>query len=320
MKRSHTIELVVGVLTVGVLLYTLRDFLAGRTSFLHDNLYWEYPVFHFFAESLLNGYLPLWNPYEHAGEPFYPILGAHRLFDPSDALTVWIGGLFTRDTMVLNHWARISKTILTLTAAYFCVRPWVKSLLPRLALFPLLFFSYYAIGSFREQAYLFLFAGIPWVFFFLQRIVFFDDKRWRNWVWLGAALGMNWQFYHFAPAWTLLLFFLFGLLIFYREGLRRLFVRQAFATAVICFGMIGPNLFIYFTQGRYVFPVRMLPKDFLTQEVPLRSPINNEGGPENIVDGAQLSYKAAYIREPWEIRSRGCSRSFPTKRTSPIGA
>jgi len=294
-KRNELIELGVGVSTVAVLLFTLRRFLTAETSFLHDNLYWEYPVFHYFAESLLNGYLPLWNPYDHGGEAFYPILGAQRLFDPTDALTVWIGGWFTRDTLQLNHWARVVKTLLTLTATYFCVRPWAKQLTSRLALFPLLFFSYYAIGSFREQAYLTLFAGIPLVFLFLQRIVFFDDRRIGNWLALGAFLGLNWQFYHFAPVWTLLLFFLIGLGLFYREGLRRLFCRRAWYTAAIVVGMLGPNLFLYFTQDRYVFPVRMLPKDYLTHAAPLRSPINNEGGPENIVGGARLPYSAAYF-------------------------
>lgn len=295
MKRDTAIEVAVGASSLALLLFSLRRFLTAETSFLHDNLYWEYPVFHYFAESLLNGFLPLWNPYDHGGEAFYPILGAQRLFDPSDILTVWIGGLFTRDTLQLNHWARVVKTLLTLGATYACVRPWTRTLWSRLALFPLLFFSYYAIGSFREQAYLTLFAGIPWVFLFLQRIVFFGDGRRGVWLALGAFLGLNWQFYHFAPVWTLLLFFCIGLAIFHREGLRRLFCRRALLAVTIAAGMLGPNLFLYFTQDRYVFPVRMVPKDYLSQAEPLRSPINNEGGPENIVGGARLPYSAAYF-------------------------
>lgn len=293
MARARAIELGIGSLIVGILLLCLRSFLAGTTSFEHDNTFWEYPVFQFFSESLLNGHLPLWNPYEHGGEAFYPLLGAQRLFDPTDPLTVLVGGWFTHDTLQLNHWARVVKTLLTLLGTYLCVRPWLKTLVARLSLFPLLFFSYYAVGSFREQGYLTLFAGIPWTYFFLQRIAFFGDRRWVNWIGLGAFLGLNWQFYHFAPIWTFLLFLGAALAIFHREGLTKFWDRRLWLTAAICFAMMGPNLFLFFTQGRYVFPVRMIPTDYSPDKASIRSPMNHEGGPENIVSALKLPYAMA---------------------------
>jgi len=293
MTKSKTVELGIGSLLVVILLFCLRSFLAGTTSFEHDNTYWEYPVFQFFAESLLNGHLPLWNPYEHGGEAFYPLLGAQRLFDPTDPLTVIIGGWFTHDTLQLNHWARVVKTLLVLLGTYLCVRVWLKTLTARLALFPLLLFSYYAIGSFREQGYLTLFAGIPWTYFFLQRIAFFDDRRWINWIGLGAFLGLNWQFYHFAPIWTFLVFFGVALALFHRSALARFWDRRLILTAAICLAMMGPNLFLFFTQGRYVFPVRMIPSDYSPDKASIRSPMNHEGGPENIVTALKLPYAMA---------------------------
>ena len=293
MKKDLAVEISFFFITLAILVFNLWSFLTGKTSFLHDNLYWEVPVFHYFAESLLNGYLPLWNPYEHGGEPFYPILGVPRLFDPTDPLTVWIGGHFTHNLLLLTHWARFAKIIITLLGAYFCIRPWVKSLPGRVAFFPILFLSYYAIGSFRQQAHIALFAGIPWVLFYFQRIIFFDDKRLFNWLALGAFLGLNWQFYHFAPIWTLFLFIGIGLFSFYREGLKRLWDKRLALTAGICFAMMGPSIFLYFTQDRYVFPARMLPKDYQTR-TPLRSPDNNEGGAESIVSGVRIPYAAAY--------------------------
>ncbi len=293
MKRETAIELSVGALIVSILLLSLRTFLLGRTSFQHDNIFWEYPVFHFFAESLLNGHLPLWNPFEHGGEPFYPLLGAERLFDPTDPLTVWMGSYFTHNTLILDHWARVIKVLVTGLGIYLCVRPWAKTLAARVSLFPLIFFSYYAIGSFREQSYLALFAGVPWIFLFLQRIVFFADSRWLNWIGLGAFIGLNWQFYHFTSVWILLLVFVLALSLFYREGLRNLIHPRIFLSLILCLAMLGPNLYLFFTQNRYVFPVRMIPSDYSPTATPVKGPMNNEGGPENVVTALKLPYAMA---------------------------
>ena len=47
-------ELLVGAVGVAVFLHALRAVLFdGRTVFIHDVLYWTYPVFHFFADNLL---------------------------------------------------------------------------------------------------------------------------------------------------------------------------------------------------------------------------------------------------------------------------
>ncbi len=293
MKKNTALEFVAYFLTLSVLFYDLWDFLCAKTTYLHDNLYWDVPLFHFFADSLLNGHLPLWNPYEHGGEPFYPLLGVPRLFDPIDSITVLAGGAFTHNLLLLAHWARIAKTIAVLTGAYLCIRPWSKSLAGRIAFLPILFFSYFAIGSFRQQAHLALFASVPWVIFFLQRIVFFDDRRMFNWLALGAFLGLNWQFYHFASIWVFLLFFILGLLLFYREGIGRLWDKRLIASALVCLGMMGPFLFLLHTQDRYVYPPRMLPKDYESRRS-IRSPENIERGPDSFMPGVRIPYSAAY--------------------------
>jgi len=293
MTKNDKIELAAGVCALAALLFCLRSFLAGATSFEHDNTYWEFPLFQFYAESLLNGHFPLWNPYEHGGEAFYPLLGAPRFLDPTDPLTVLVGGLFTRDTLILHHWSRVIKTLVTLFTAYFCIRPWIKTLSGRLLLLPLLLFSYYMVGSFREQSYLAQFMSVPFIYFFLQRIVFFKDDRWLNWIGLGAFLGLNWQTYHFTAASIFLFFFFIGLACFHREALKRIVNRRLALSLAICFGMLGPNIHLFFTQDRYVYPVRMIPSTYSPGKPAIRSPMNEEGGPVNVVSALKLPYDMA---------------------------
>jgi len=293
MKREPLIEIIVGAACLLIYLFTLKSFLLGQTSFQHDNTNWAYPIFHFFTESLLNGHLPLWNPFEHGGEPFYPLIGVARLFDPTDLLTIGVGSFFTRDTLILQHWARVVKTLVTLGATYVCIRPWIPSLWGKLVLFPLLLFSYYSFGSFREQSFLDIFVTIPFTYFFLQRILFFDDSRWINWIGIGATLGLNTQVYHFTAPSIFLLFLFVGLGLFRRDLLRRVWSRRALVPAAICLVMLAPNFFLFATQDRFVYPVRMLSPEYTPDAQPVHHPMDYEGGPQNITSPFKMHYSAA---------------------------
>ena len=70
-EHPAIIEAMVGFLALTYSIYSLRSMLIfGRTTLIHDNFYWYYPIFHFFSENIISGHYPLWNPFSHGGEPF----------------------------------------------------------------------------------------------------------------------------------------------------------------------------------------------------------------------------------------------------------
>jgi hypothetical protein len=95
-RNLIVIELVVWVICVVAFIALMRQTLLTRmNTFTHDSLYWYYPIYHFWAESLLQGRWPLWNPFSHGGEPFYPLLLQARLLDPNSYVVLAVGSWVT---------------------------------------------------------------------------------------------------------------------------------------------------------------------------------------------------------------------------------
>ncbi|MBW1742202.1 MAG: hypothetical protein JRJ47_02070 [Deltaproteobacteria bacterium] len=123
-RRFLLIEIVAGVLGIGFLIYTLRSMLVlHETAFIHDHLYWGYPVFQFFAESIIHGHFPLWNPFTHGGEPFYPIVIHLRLLEPITLLTIYAGKyLGTNDLVSLYNWVHFLQNLVMVFGVYMVLR------------------------------------------------------------------------------------------------------------------------------------------------------------------------------------------------------
>ena len=92
----------------------------------------------------------------------------------------------------------------------YSFRSIAKHLFVRLSLIPILLYSSFILGSFRQDSILYQFAWIPYIAYFLLRIVYHKDYRWHNWFVLAGLIGLNWQSYFFAGTWVFLLFFLWA--------------------------------------------------------------------------------------------------------------
>jgi hypothetical protein len=263
-KHSISIEIIVGILAIVYLIYKMRSTLiSGNTTFYHDNMLWNYPVFQFFAESILNNHFPFWNPFTHSGEPLYPILAQLRLFEPITLLTIYLGQFISNDIVLLFNWNLITKSLLMVFGVYIVFRPLTRHLFIRLSLIPILLFSSFMVVSFRQCGLYDQFILVPYVMFFLLRIVYYKDCRWHNWLVLAVTIGLNWQSYFFTGTWIFLLFFLSGFVLFRRDLLAGLFrsrmivVKLAVMTAIII-AMATPSIILLLEKDKYVFPARML--------------------------------------------------------------
>lgn len=276
-------EIFTALATLGALVYLLRSSLiSGRTTLIHDNVLWRYPVYQHFAESLLHGHIPFWNPFSHGGEPFYPLLIQLKFLDPIVLLSIFAGAAFTTDLMILFAWDRLIQCIVIAVGTYVVLRPWADRTFTRVALIPVLGLSSYTLGAFRVHATVDLFIWVPLIAWLLLRVLYYRDYQWHNWLLLGGLIGVNWQSYFFAGPWVFLLFFFAGIALFRRDLLLRAFRDRRFvwkrvgaATAIVA-AMIAPNVILMIERDDYLYPARMvdLSDESLT---PLGGPDQYEG-------------------------------------------
>lgn len=258
--KTTSYEWVLLIALFGFHLVLLQDHLFwGKALFPHDNFSWDYPLFHFFANSLVQGTIPFWNPYEHTGEPFYMIFGQIRLMDPLTLLHISIGSLFTNDTVTLFNWHRFLQIFWMQMGVYWLFRKFISTLGGRALLQAFIFLSTSMVNGFRESGAIHLYLYLPFIVHFLFRILE-GDGRWRNWFWLATLTGLNFQSYFFAGTWLFLIFFGASVLVLQRGILQKaLSPRWPWkmgCAAVILSLMTAPNLMMLKEQKEYIYPAR----------------------------------------------------------------
>lgn len=277
------LEILTGAAGISFLIYTLRSMLLlHEATLIHDHLYWVYPVFQFFTENVLNGHLPLWNPFSHGGEPFYPMLVQPPFLEPATFLTIYIGKwLHNNDLASLYNWVHFVHLMIMAFGVYIVFRRLADNIFVRLSLIPILLYTSFMLSPFTQGAILYQFVWVPYITYFLLAIIYHKDYRWHNWLFLAGLLGVTWRSNIFSGTWVFCLFFSLGLLLFRRDLLKELLrsrrIIPKFAVAlVILFVMMLPNIVAVLEQGKFVFTGRMIDPGY-EKEQPLGGPQQIEG-------------------------------------------
>lgn len=302
-KNQHNdilLEVIAILLCIGYLIFAMRSTLFfGTTTLTHDNLYWDLPIFHYFAEGIRNGVLPLWNPYSHGGEPLLPAYLQLRMLDPTSFITAWVGQYFTNDLIILFAWDRLIKALIGAIGVYLLLRQWTSLRLVKLSLIPIVFWSSLTLSSLNQNGILDEFYCAPYLALFVFRILYARDYRLRNWVGSGLSFGVCLQSYFFVGSVILITFILFGFAVTRRADLsalirdRRNFSRATLA-AVMILAMSGPLLFMFLTKGDFSFVARGLPQGWESMS-PNGGPSGYDLGPqENVPDSLIMPYKMIY--------------------------
>ncbi len=295
---SGMIEVCAGAVGIFFLIYVLRTMLVfGETTLMHDGFYWTYPISQYFEESLLNGAFPFWNPYTHGGEPFYPLLAQVRLYEPLSLIITFVMKLFTNDLVMMYVWNHFIKMVLMAIGVYIVFRPWAKHLLIRLSLIPILLFSSFMLAPFHQEGIINQFMWVPYITFFLLRIVYYRDNGWHCWLLLAGLIGLNWQSYFFTGTWIFFLFFTLGFVFFRRDCLKDLvkikgLIPKVLVFSIIVLVMMVPNIVLMLEKDRFIFPARMMKVVNKKDVAPLAAYLQYEGKPENLVEGINMSYNA----------------------------
>ncbi len=326
-RKTLGLETAVVGLSLAALVVVLRRLLLDGAGILpHDNYYWCYPIFHFFAEGITQGRMPLWNPFMHGGEPFYLLMGQIRLFDPIAALTPLVARYFTNDTATWFNWTRVLQAVAMATGAYLVLRPLARVTLVRLSLFPILLFSSFVLGTFPQDGILASFAWIPYLCWFALRLVHRKGSPWANWPGLALTTGLGWQSYHFAGTWVFLAIAAAGMTVFHRRWWRRIFRGEWRGPALLGACLVGmmamPNAALYLEREGYVFPLRMAPPDFRTQP-PYGGPVRIEGDPTFETFGWWMPldfvrYTGGSV-QPWDLLQMVAPDGNPATHGDPNG-
>jgi hypothetical protein len=165
-----------------VWLFIFRDFLLHRNTINLDTLL-TYGADKFFINNVLNGVIPLWDPFTHLGTPFYA-LGILGFFNPLiylAALLVLLGLSYYDAFLVyiiLNYW-------LGCLGFYCLAKAFIKNRPLAYLAYTAIMFSSLGMMVFAQMNLLLIFMPAMWFFFFLVRLL----ETWRVADFLGLTFS-----------------------------------------------------------------------------------------------------------------------------------
>ncbi|PID59144.1 hypothetical protein CSB45_01710 [candidate division KSB3 bacterium] len=159
------------VLLVVGLLYFWRPLLLGETLFFRDLTYDFIPQKQFFAETVRQGELPLWDIYRHGGQPYFGDPN-NSAFHPSNLLYL-ILPFFTAFNLTL-----ISHALLSLAGTYLFCRALHFSRLGSFVAAVSFGFSGYSLALINLFGRFLAMAYLPWLFLFWQLALHERQRRW----------------------------------------------------------------------------------------------------------------------------------------------
>jgi len=283
------------LICLSILIYQLRGMLFyGDFVPIHDLYYFSLPLYNFFAQNIALGHFPYWNPFTHAGEPFYLIPFKVKFLDLSIPI-IFIGKYFTKNLEILFSWDRLIQTLVMLLGSYVVLRTYATKIISKLLLIPILIFSSMTLGTFRTTGLVHHFLWVPFLFYYISKILYREDYRWCNFILIGAFFGLTFQSNLFIGS-TLLIIILIISHLFYRFYLlknlffsSKLFLKLILVLAIII-AMSAPNIVLMLERNKYIFPTRMASQQTL-DGANYYGNQQHEGGPNDLLEGIFMPYE-----------------------------
>ena len=174
-------------------LFSFSNILISKVSILsHDSIDW-YGIFQYFCDSIYKGSWPLWNPYTHAGEPFYYNYIQKQMLEPVTLICVSIGKLFKMDILTLYHWTFFMRLLFMNLGIYLFLRRFYKYLFTKMILFTLIVLSSLSLTCLRLMGILEVLYWTPWILFALFRVL--EEENTFNWILLALFTGLSFSQY-----------------------------------------------------------------------------------------------------------------------------
>jgi len=101
-----------------LLIWFYQDvFISREAIFTHDSIHW-YGTFNYFVQCLLQGSLPLWDPYSYSGAPYYLNHNIVGMLDPTLLITIPIIKKFDLSILDLYHFHYLARLLIFYIGAY----------------------------------------------------------------------------------------------------------------------------------------------------------------------------------------------------------
>lgn len=253
-------EAIVALCLVSGLIFLLSKLLfTNERMFAHDTI-WFYGVFHYFADSLSNGFFPYWDPYDYSGQPFYSHLSIMHLINPLTVAFILFNKFMKCSILSLYHWQFVSSIIFANIGGYFFARSVTRNKESGILFFCVFLFSSFTYISLRQAGFLYSFMWFPWCMFFLARLL--EKFNLRDTLGLALFLGLSLTGYQGLFGIVFILLFLFVFTAFKRHkvmDIARERKNQAglllFIIIISCLSM--PLLSVYADKNDFIPMARM---------------------------------------------------------------
>ena len=178
-----------------LVLLQFRVWITHERMASHDSLAW-FGVFYYFADSLYQGILPLWNPYLHCGEPFFLNFYFLRLLDPLTLALVFLGRIFRWEILTLYHWDLLLRYLVFLAGSYLVFRRIARRF--RSAFLGVFILAFSSLGSsyLRQHGFVYACYLFPLCLYFLLK--YLEERESRSFLIFLYMLGIAALSYHFA--------------------------------------------------------------------------------------------------------------------------
>ncbi|HHT9131849.1 MAG TPA: discoidin domain-containing protein, partial [Candidatus Tripitaka californicus] len=176
-----------------------HELLLSKRIFTHDGIIWFSP-FYYGMDSLVRGYLPLWDPYLLAGAPSYPQIHIHGLLDPLIALPLLMIKALGATHLTSFTYLYLARLFVFALGVYYLFRHVTGCGASSLVSAGILFF-FLANNFARQTGVVTNIFLTPFILYFL--LLFFENvqnnRRYLYFLCLVAFMGINMNIHLPAP-------------------------------------------------------------------------------------------------------------------------
>lgn len=247
------------------------NLLIGKEIPVHDSIIW-YGRFHYYLESLVNGYFPFWDPHLITGTPFYPYISSVDLLNPLIFLSIFLTTVLGVSSLTSFIYLNLFELATFTTGAFYLFKYIAGCRTSALVASGILLFSV-APTSFRQEGVVTVSFLTPFTLYFA--LLFFNNnieshKRYLYLFCLVLVTGISMNMY--IPAYFLLNLIAFLIIVFAKKIVNfgeikdRLYDKKLltflFSSTVMFMMMTAPLMALYKDSKGELFPsVRIIQKN-----------------------------------------------------------
>lgn len=209
--------LIIGVMAVFAALY-YPLWLTNEEILSHDAILW-FGSYAYTADSLLNGHLPLWDPYGQAGNSFYQNLSLLGLLEPISLFYILLVKIFSISILKSYIYLSITRVIFMSVGAYFAYKQ-ITGFKNSAKVAGAAFFMAIFSSSLHQNGFVNLFMMMPWILYFTLKYLDKIGERGASRYLYGAVTALGISFNIYVPVYTIFFLSVFFLISFLTGAVR----------------------------------------------------------------------------------------------------